>query len=94
MLHAALFQKPRRKVAQHACTSQPWYCEIGVPVANTTPRRRLLAEIAGLHEHIESAIAIGIRQARDAIHFGRVEQVFIEIRLIHENLIHPQLLRK
>ena len=67
--------------------------EIGVPVANTTPRPPLrLAEIAGLHEHVEGAVAVGVRQAGDAVHLGGVGQVLVEVGLVDEDLVDAQLL--
>ena len=67
--------------------------EIGVPVAKTTPRPPLsLADVAGLHEHVEGAVAVGVRQARDAVHLRGVEEILVEVGFVDEDLIDAQFL--
>ena len=52
--------------------------EIGVPVAKTTPRPSLLfLKVANLQEHVERAVAVGVRQAGDPVHFCDVGQILV-----------------
>ena len=68
--------------------------EIGVPVANTTPRPSSpLLEIADLQKHVECAVTVGVRQAGDPVHLGGVSQILVEIGLVNEQLIDTELFK-
>ena len=92
MLDAALLQKVRAEIAEH-----------GVHLGHGVRDRRAggeddaaaagdFADVAGLHVHVEGAVAVGVRQARDAVHFRRVEQVLIEVGLVDEDLVNAEFL--
>ncbi len=51
-------------------------------------------EISSLQEHVEGAIAIGVRQAGDPVHLGRVSEVLVEIGFINEKLIDAEFLKR
>jgi hypothetical protein len=35
-----------------------------------------------------------MRQARDVIHFGRIEEIFADVRLVDEKLVNAKFPRK
>ena len=51
-----------------------------------------LAEIAGLHIHIERAVALGVRQSGDAVHLGDESEILVEVSFIDKYLVNAQLL--
>ena len=68
--------------------------DIGVPVAKTTPRPPfLLLQVAGLHEHVEGSIAVGVRHSGNPAHLRRITQIFVQVSFIHEELINAELLK-
>jgi hypothetical protein len=91
MLDAPLLEKSRARDSAAACTSRPWCSRSACRWRRR--RRRRAREIAGLHVHIERAVALGIGQARDAVHLrGEESEVLVEVGLIDEDLVDAQLL--
>jgi hypothetical protein len=43
-----------------------------------------LPDVPGLHVHVEGAVAVGVWQSGDAVHFRGVKQVLVKIRFVHE----------
>jgi len=48
--------------------------------------------VTHLQIHVERPLAGGLRQSRDARHFGDVKQVFEVVGLVHEDSIHAKFL--
>ena len=51
-------------------------------------------EIADLQEHVECAVAVGIRQARNPAHFCGIGQVLVQVGLVHKELIDAQFFER
>ena len=92
MLDAALLQQVRAEIAQH-----------GVHLGHGVRDRRAgredhaaaagdFADVAGLHEHIEGAVAVGVRQARDAVHLRGVEEILVGVGFVDEELVDAEFL--
>ena len=91
MLHAAILQQTRRKVAQRRIHLRHGVGN-GRAGRKHHPASSLLQQVTGFHEHVEGAVTIRVRQPRDTIHFGGVEQVLVEVRFIDENLVYAEFL--
>ena len=50
-------------------------------------------EITNLQEHVECAIAIGVRQAGNTVHLGRVGQVLVEVGFVYKQLIDTEFFK-
>ncbi len=92
MRHAPLREQLGTQIAQHRV-------HLGHPVRDrraggedhAAPAREF-ADVPGLHEHVEGAVAVGIGQPRDAAHLGGVEQVLVGVGLIHKKLVDAEFL--
>jgi len=92
MRDAALFQKVRREITEdgvhlgHGVGNRRRCCEDDAAAGQ-------LADVAGLHEHVEGAVAVAVREAGDAAHLCRVEEILVQVCLIDEELIDTEFLK-
>ena len=93
MVDAAFRQHVRRKIPLHRVHLRKRVRDRRAGGEHYAAPVSPLLEITRLQEHVECAIAIGVRQAGDPVHLGRVGQVLVEVGFVNKQLIDAELLK-
>ena len=92
MRDAAVLQKIRTEIAEHRVHFGHGVRDRRAGGEDDAAAAGQLADVAGLHVHIEGAVAVRIRQAGDAVHFRRVEQILVGSASSTKSLVDAEFL--